>query len=86
MNYRALIRRKLLKQAFERMTDDDKRLYVQMTMRDQDHSEVMSALEELRHKADDNHHSFTSDLLANITGNAIFDGAIWLGSKLIKRL
>ena len=30
--------------------------------------------------------SWWLDLGSNITGNAIFDGAIWLFSKLIKKL
>lgn len=30
--------------------------------------------------------SWWSDLSSNVAGNAIFDGAVWLISKLIKRI
>lgn len=33
-----------------------------------------------------NRHSFLSDLLANVSGNAIWDAAVWLGSRLIRKL
>ena len=84
MNYRAIMRRKLLEQMYDRMTDDEKRLYIQMTMQDRDHREIMQALNELSRKADKNHHSFALDLGANIAGNAAWDSLIWLGSKLLK--
>ena len=86
MNYRAMMRRKLLEQMYDRMTDDEKRLYIQMTMQDRDHREIMQALNELSRKADKNHHSFALDLGANLAGNAAWDSLIWLGSKLIKKL
>lgn len=84
--YRELMRRQLLEQMYDKMSDDERRAFVQLTMQDKDHVEIMSALNDLKQKADSNHHSFTSDLLANVTGNAIFDGAVWLVSKLIKRV
>ena len=86
MDYRAMMRRKLLEQMYDRMTDDEKRLYVQMTMQERDHREIMQALNELSRKADKNHHSFALDLGANLAGNAAWDSLIWLGSKLIKKL
>jgi len=86
MNYRALMRRKLFEEMYDRLSEDDKRLYIQMTMQDKDHKEIMQALRELESKADMNRHSFASDLLANISGNAIFDGLVWVGSKLLKKL
>ena len=86
MDYRAMMRRKLLEQMYDRMTDDEKRLYIQMTMQDRDHREIMQALNELSRKADKNHHSFALDLGANLAGNAAWDSLLWLGSKLIKKL
>ena len=84
MNYRSMMRSKLLEQMYDRMTDDEKRLYIQMTMQDRDHREIMQALNELSRKADKNHHSFVLDLGANIAGNAAWDSLLWLGSKLLK--
>jgi hypothetical protein len=33
-----------------------------------------------------NRHSFLSDLLANVSGNALWDAAVWLGSRLLRKL
>ena len=84
MDFKAFIRMKKLEEIYSRMSDDDKRLYVLMTMQDKSHEEIMKAIEEVKRQADKNHHSFTSDLLANISGNAIFDSLVWIGSKLIR--
>ena len=88
MNYRAMMRRKLLEQMYDRMTDDEKRLYIQMTMQDSDHREIMQALSEQRSLLDAVRRdqswakAYGSDLLANFTSA----GVLWLGSKLIKKL
>lgn len=86
MGYRELMRRRLLEQMYDNMSDEEKRAFVQLTIQDKDHQEIMSALQELKQKADNNHHSWVSDFGANIAGNAVFDGAIYLLSKLFKRL
>ena len=88
MNYRAMMRRQLLEQMYDRMTDDEKRLYIQMTMQDRDHREIMQALSEQRLQLDAVRRdqswakAYGSDLLANFTSA----GVLWLGSKLIKKL
>ena len=86
MGYRELMRRQLLERLYDKMSDEEKHAFVQLTMQDKDHMEIMSALNDLKQKADNNHHSFTSDLLANVTGNAIFDGAVFVLSKLIRKV
>ena len=86
MNARELLRRKLLEDIYDKMSDEEKHTFVQLTMQDKDHREIMSALNEIKKKADDNHHSFLSDFGANVAGNAVFDGAVWLLSRLVKRL
>ena len=84
MNYRELIRRKLLEEVYNRMSDDDKRALYQLTKQEQDHTEVMQALSDISRKADKNHHSFLLDFAANIAGNGAWDGLLWIGSKLLK--
>ena len=79
------MRRKLLEEIYDRMTDDEKRLYIQMTMQDKDHTEIMQALDELKAKADDNHHPFVLDFAANIAGNGAYDVLLWLGKKILMR-
>ena len=86
MSYRELLKRKLLENVYAKMSDEEKRTFVQLTMQDRDHHEIMQALQELRQRVDTNHHSWLSDFGANIAGNAVFDGAVWLLSRLIKRL
>lgn len=86
MSYRAMMRRHLLEKIYDGMSEEEKRAFVQLSMQDRGHREIMTSIDELKKKADSNHHSFTSDLLANIAGNGIFDGAVWLLSRLFKRL
>ena len=84
--YRELMRRKLLEQMYDKMSDEEKRTFVQLTMQNKDHTEIISALNDLRQKADSNHHSFVSDFGANLAGNAVWDGLLWIGSKIFRRL
>lgn len=84
--YRELMRRKLLHEIYDKLSNEDKRLFVQLTIDDKDHKEIMSALDELKSKAEANHHSFVSDFAANILGNGVWDSAVWLLSKMIKKL
>ncbi len=80
----ALLRRRYLEDIYERMTDDEKKLFVQMTMQNKNHSEIMQAREQQRQQLDEIEksqnwtRSFGSDLLANFTT----DGLIYLGRKL----
>ena len=45
-------------------------------MQNKDHNEIMASLNELKRKAESNHHSFVSDFGANIAGNAAWDGLL----------
>ena len=85
-NYRALMRKKLLERIYDKMSPEEQKTFVQLTMQDKDHREIMAALNDIRQKADNNHHSWLSDFGANVAGNAVFDGAVWLLSKLVRKL
>ena len=82
----ALMRRKLLEDIYDRMTDDEKRLFVQMTMQQKSSDEILKALqqsaqiEDLRRRQQ----TFGEDFASNILGNATWDGAVWLLGKLFK--
>ena len=92
MGYRsaaeALLRRKYLEDVYDRMTDEEKRIFVQMTMQDRSRDEIMQALQKQREQLDDIKkgqnwtRSFGSDLLANFTSA----GVLWLGSKLLGKV
>lgn len=86
MSYDSMLRRMLLEKVYYKMSDEEKKTFIQLTMQNKGHAEIMDALDELKHKADGNHHSFRNDLLANISGNAIWDGAVWLLSKIVRKL
>lgn len=88
MGYRELMRRQLLEQIYDKMSDEEKRTFVQLTMLNKDHNEIMDALkaqrEQVEHIAQKVEKQswmtdFGSDLLANFTT----DGLIYLGRKLL---
>ena len=92
-----LLRRRLMQDIFDRMSDEEKRLYVLMSLRhrtDADfartlaehrHEETMQALAALSRQAQRNYVSWWADLGSNIAGNAIYNGAEWLISRLLHR-
>ena len=81
----ALMRKKLLEDIYERMTDDEKKLFVQMAIRQKSSDEILKALEQQSAQMQDlrqRQQTFGQDFLSNIVGNATWDGALWLVSKL----
>ena len=89
MNYAAaadaLMRKKLLEDIDERMTDDEKKLFVQMAMQQRSTDEILAALQQQSAQLGDlarRQQTFGEDFLSNIVGNATWDGALWLVSKL----
>ncbi len=84
--YRELMRRKLLESIYDKMSPEEKRTFVQLTMQNKSHEEIMQAIQNLNKKVDANRHSWLSDFGANIAGNAAFDGAVWIFGKLIGKL
>lgn len=89
--YRELMRRKLLEEMYDKMSPEEKQTFVQLTMKDADHQEIMQALQD-QHEAIGNiqekvnSHGWLSDFSSNVAGNAVWDGAVWLVSRLIKKL
>lgn len=87
MNYKAFMRQKLLSEMYDKLSDEEKRLFVQLSMQNKNHEEIMQALNE--QKADiegikSKQHflsGYGSDLLANFTSA----GILWLGSKLFSK-
>ena len=81
----ALMRKKLLEDIYERMTDDEKKLFVQMAMQQKSSDEILKAIEQQSAQIQDlrrRQQTFGQDFLSNIVGNATWDGALWLVSKL----
>ena len=83
----ALMRRKLLEEIYDRMTDDEKRLFVQMTLQQKSSGDIMKAigeqssqLAELRRRQQ----GFAGTLASNIAGNAVWAGTEWLLGRLAR--
>ena len=86
----ALMRRKLLEQMYDRMTDEEKRIFVMMTMQNKSNSEILQAiqqnqqhLEHLVEHADRDkwYVAFGSDVAANVLTTSAF----WLLGKLFAK-
>lgn len=88
MDYRGYMRRRLLEQLYDKMTPEEKRTFVQLTLEDKDHAEILQALQSQQQTLEQikQGQSWWLDFSSNIAGNAVFDGAVWLISKLFKRL
>ena len=83
----ALMRRKLLERIYDRMTEDEKRLFIQMTMENRSHTEIMQALQQQSSQIQDlrkHQQTFAEDFASNIAGNAAWDGLLWLTRKLFR--
>lgn len=81
----ALMRRKLLESIYDRMTDEEKRLFVQMMMQQRSTDDIMQTLLQQSAKLDKlqkSQQSFGEDFLSNVAGNAAYDGALWLLRRL----
>ena len=87
----AIMRRRLLEEMYDRMTDEERRLFVRMAMEDRGSDEILEAIranqQRLEHIVDhidrDRWYvSFGSDVAANVLTGA---GAWLLGKLLAKR-
>jgi len=86
----ALMRKKLLEEMYDRMTDDEKKLFVQMTMQNRSNDEILRAIQQNRqhlerlveHADKDRWYvAFGSDVAANVLTTSAF----WLLGKLFQR-
>ena len=85
----AMMRRRLLEDIYDRMTDDEKRLFVQMTMQNRSTEEIMRQLKKneqhlehlVEHANKDRWYvAFGSDVAANV----LTTGAAWLLGRILK--
>ena len=86
--YRELMRRQLLERIYDKMSDEEKRTFVQLTMQNKSHTEIMEALSHQKVQLDkiEKKQNWLTDFGSDIAANFLTDGLIWLGSKLFKRL
>lgn len=84
----AIARRMLLERIYDKMSDDEKRLFVMLSMQDRSSDEIMKALQQQSAQLRDlgrRQQTFGQDFLSNILGNATFDGAVWLLGRLFRK-
>jgi hypothetical protein len=83
----ALMRQKLLEEIYDRMTDDEKRLFIQLTLQQRSADEIKKVLQEQSAQLQDlrrRQQTFSQDFLSNIIGNATWDGALWVINRLMR--
>lgn len=87
-HYREFMRRKLLEEMYDKLTPEEKLTYVQLTMQDKDHREIMEALERQGTALESikRRQNWYVDFGSDVAANFFTDSLIWLGSKLIKRI
>ena len=81
----ALIQHKILQDIYSRMSDDERRLFAQMSMGSRSDSEILSALRQQQAQLQDlrkHQQTFGEDFISNIAGNAAWEGAVWILSRL----
>ena len=87
MNVDGFLRRQLLERIYNKMSDDEKRLFIQMTMQNKSHSEIITALQQQQAqlaKLQRTQQTFGQDFLSNVAGNAAYDAALWLVKRLFR--
>ena len=83
----ALLRRKMLEDIYDRMTDEERRLFVQLSMQQKNNDEILQALRQQSaqlSKLEQTQQTFASDFASNVAGNAVWDGLLWLVKRVIK--
>ena len=85
----ALARRQLLERIYSKMSDDEKRLFIQMTMQQRSTDDILKALQSQSAQLQDlrkRQQTFGEDFASNIAGNAAWDGLVWLAKSVSKLL
>lgn len=88
MSYRALMRKKLLEEIYDSLSEEDKRTFVQLTMQDKGYKEIMTALQQQKKdlEAIKKKQNWATDFLSDVSANILTDGLIWIGSKIFRKL
>lgn len=91
MDYSTLLRRKLIEDIYGKMSDEEKRTFMQLSLRKRDHNEIMTALrgqsEQINRVANKvEKQNWLTDFLSDVSANFFTDGLIWLGSRLFKKI
>ena len=83
----AMMRRKLMESIYDRMTEEEKRLFVQMAMQQRNTADIMKVLQQQSAQIQDlrqHQQTFVEDFASNILGNAVWGGAEWVVARLAR--
>ena len=78
-----------MERIYNKMSDDEKRLFVQLTMQNKSHTEIMQALQQQSAKIDrlqKTQQTFGEDFLSNVAGNGAYDLLLYLARRLFKAI
>ena len=87
MNVDGFLRRQLLESIYSKMSDDEKRLFIQMSMQNRSHQEIMAALQQQQAQLADikkHQQTFGEDFASNIAGNAAWEVMVWIARRLFR--
>lgn len=88
MDVDALIRRRLLQQMFDKMSDTEKASFAMLMKQERDHSEVMEALrgQQQQLAAIGRKQNWLVDFGSDVAANLFTDSLIWIGAKLLRKI
>ena len=84
---RELLRRQLLERIYDKMTPEEHKAFVRLTMQNKSHSEIMAALQQQQAQLADikkHQQTFAADFASNIAGNAAWEGLVWLTRRIFR--
>ena len=87
MNVDGFLRRQLLESIYAKMSDDEKRFFIQLTMQNKSHQEIMAALQQQQAQLTDlrkHQQTFGEDFASNIAGNAAWEALVFLAKRLFR--
>ena len=87
--YRAIMRKKLLERIYDKMTPEEKNLFIRMSLENKDHREIMAALAQQRSQLNNvaqkiEKQSWLTDFGSDVAANFLTDGIIYLARRLFK--
>lgn len=84
------MRMKLLEEMYDKMSPEEKRTFITLTLQDKSREEILAALQDQRKDISEirdrvSEHTWMRDFSSNIAGNAVWDGLVYLVSRLLRK-
>lgn len=93
---RELMRRQLLEKIYDRMSDEERKTFVRLALRNKSNEEIMLALRrqsqtlesqsQMLQHIQRGQQTFGEDFLSNLAANATWDGLAWLARRLFRHI